>query len=123
MLAALLLNPVMAHPTGPPKTDWKPSRLKISYQWPPPGYELNIDQEIERQAEISQKRPARARGKATKVIDGRLARELARQEEIQLADAQELIKRRKAEYLVQMARQAIEDEDEEALTLILLLME
>ena len=116
MLAALLLNPVMAHPTGPPETE-KPSKLKISYQWQPPGYELKVDQEIERQ------QPAQSRAKAAKAVDRRLARELARQEEIRVSDAQELIKRRKAEYLAQIARQAIEDEDEEALLMVLLLME
>ncbi len=121
MLAALLLNPVMAHPTGVPAKERGPSRLKISYQWPPPGYERNIDQEIAHQEEISQKRPTRA--KATKAVDRQLARDLARQEEIRVADAKELIQRRKAEYLAQMARQAVEDEDEDALVMVLLLME
>ena len=116
MLAALLLNPVEAFPAAKPRP-----AIKVKYIWPPLDYEADVDKEITRQEEITRKKPTRA--KAEKVVEAVLARDLAEIENIPEADALELISRRKAEHLAQMARQAIEDDDEEALGLIFLMME
>ncbi len=122
MLAGLLLNLVAAYPSGAPPPKPRPA-ITVKYIWPPPGYELKIEQEIERQEETPHKPPVKARARAVKAVDRRLAQALARQEEMRVGDAQELIRRHKAEFLAQMARKAIEDDDEDALAFIFLMMD
>lgn len=106
MLAALLLNQPAAFPSGAPPPKPRPA-IKVKYVWPPLNDGAGVELVITRQEEISRERVALKKSKAR-------AKSTVSAERIQ---------RLKSLELAQIARDAIEADDEDALALVLLLME